>query len=427
MFEFGKDLRRLFGQQRESADDSWLELIGVDLLEIEARQQAVAAGRTSCRRPGPAWIRASALWREHARRTGRGASLSKALTAATTAREFAEKATISAEADVATARALMLDHEQRGTPASLDRAALVASGIDGGRAGALAVRASGLDALIRSRQARRHLACLEGPSRQVDAAALLDAALHDFSSHPELQGEAAEVRLERATLMLEGGIRDRNPRLLDWAGRDLRDMIQHCPCDERPITRARALTVCAAGVASLAALADDERAHEQAVIMFETAAEAFTPDHSPLDWVAIVIARRARVPSRPGELRVAQRLTAGEGLILGAQVRACRRHEELAAAEIAGAQRRLMSLENDILNRLASERVLNGPLDWAVEQVALAEVRLAHRQHAEIANASGLTLALSEAADVAREYGAPDIADRADAIRASLWARSRSA
>ena len=63
MFEFGRDLRRLFEKARDSDDLGWLELIGVGLVEVEARQQSVEAGRVSCSRPHEASLRASALWR----------------------------------------------------------------------------------------------------------------------------------------------------------------------------------------------------------------------------------------------------------------------------------------------------------------------------------------------------------------------------
>ena len=36
MFEFGKDLRKIFAQARESDDLSWLELIGVNLVDVKA-------------------------------------------------------------------------------------------------------------------------------------------------------------------------------------------------------------------------------------------------------------------------------------------------------------------------------------------------------------------------------------------------------
>ena len=57
MFEFGRDLRRLFEKARDSDDLGWLELIGAGLVEVEARQQAVDAGRVSCTRPFDAALR----------------------------------------------------------------------------------------------------------------------------------------------------------------------------------------------------------------------------------------------------------------------------------------------------------------------------------------------------------------------------------
>jgi len=85
MFEFGRDLRKLFEKARESDDLGWLELIGADLVEAEARREMTDAGRVSCTRPFTGWMRASALWREHARRTGRRTSLDRAASAASDA------------------------------------------------------------------------------------------------------------------------------------------------------------------------------------------------------------------------------------------------------------------------------------------------------------------------------------------------------
>jgi hypothetical protein len=108
MFEFGRDLRRLFAQARESEDLSWLELIGVDLLAVEARQQCTDAGRVSCARPHPAWLRGAALWREHARRTGSADSVRKALGAALDAARQARTPEEIARAAVEKALTLLL-------------------------------------------------------------------------------------------------------------------------------------------------------------------------------------------------------------------------------------------------------------------------------------------------------------------------------
>ena len=57
MFEFGKDLRKLFAQARESDELGWVELIGVEHLKGEAARQSTDAGRVSCPRPFAAWMR----------------------------------------------------------------------------------------------------------------------------------------------------------------------------------------------------------------------------------------------------------------------------------------------------------------------------------------------------------------------------------
>jgi len=44
MFEFGRDLRKLFEKARESEDLGWLELVGADLVQLEARRESVDAG-----------------------------------------------------------------------------------------------------------------------------------------------------------------------------------------------------------------------------------------------------------------------------------------------------------------------------------------------------------------------------------------------
>ncbi|MDP2117255.1 MAG: hypothetical protein Q8J71_07665, partial [Brevundimonas sp.] len=85
MFEFGRDLRKLFEKARESDDLGWLELIGADLVATEAQSLVIDGGRVSCAHPFDTWMRASALWREHARRTGRRASLDQAAAAASDA------------------------------------------------------------------------------------------------------------------------------------------------------------------------------------------------------------------------------------------------------------------------------------------------------------------------------------------------------
>ncbi len=93
----------------------------------------------------------------------------------------------------------------------------------------------------------------------LDASALMDSALHDVSRRPDLAAEAAEVQLDRASLALEAGLLRGDTRLLDQAGRDLRAVVASASPEYRPVTRARALSLCAAGLSALAAMAGDAR------------------------------------------------------------------------------------------------------------------------------------------------------------------------
>src|SRR5690606_3020844 len=122
MFEFGRDLRRLFEKARDSDDLGWLELIGAGLVEVEARQQATDAGRVSCARPFEAALRAAALWREHARRCGAAASINRAEAAGRDAAKAAANDDQAVRAALDLAQTGMLAFDLRGGPERLTAA-----------------------------------------------------------------------------------------------------------------------------------------------------------------------------------------------------------------------------------------------------------------------------------------------------------------
>ncbi|HST92665.1 MAG TPA: hypothetical protein VLJ13_10770, partial [Brevundimonas sp.] len=312
MFEFGRDLRKLFEKARESEDLGWLELIGADLVEAEARRETTDAGRVSCARPFSSWIRAAALWREHARRTGRRLSLDRARAAGSDALRQATTPDQRVLASLSAAETHLLQFDLFGGPEALT-AALADLGSLAAEKPASRAALLALTARLTARRAR-----LSGePSEMLDATALLDAALHAVRS---LSPQAAdELRLDRAALALEAGVMRRDGRLLDQAGRDLRVLVEAATPEYRPLTRARALALAGAGLLALARLAENAAAAEQGMALFEAAADQFTPDHSPLDWVAVQLVRSDRLPL--DQLATAEQLSNEPGLILGALAR----------------------------------------------------------------------------------------------------------
>ena len=408
MFEFGRDLRKLFAQARESEDLSWLELIGADLLAGEARGQSTDAGRVSCAKPHAAWVRASALWREHARRTGKADSVARALAAADDAAHAAASPDEIARAAVETAQALVVKFDLCGGRGLLDQASEAMPGSADGKPATQALSAS-VQARIRSRRAR-----FDGdPSALMLAASLLDVAIHQVEK--TRAGPTDDLRMDRAALALEAGVARRDAGLLDQAGRELLNLVQAATPEYRPLTRARALTLCGAGLSALAALADNEPAREQGRQMFEAAADQFTPDHSPLDWATIQVVRGGMPDGVAlSVLRQADALTSGQGLVLGAMIRDLLMEGEISAAVSIGDLPRLTMAETVVRRRLSAGRPIC-ELEWAGDQIAMARIAQA-RSRLTGAEAGSANLALFEAADVARERGLPALAARAEAL-----------
>jgi hypothetical protein len=403
MFEFGRDLRKLFEKARESDDLGWLELIGADLVATEAQSLCIEGGRVSCAHPFDTWMRSSALWREHARRTGRRASLDRAAGAASDAARHTATPDQTAAAAIESGEIHLLRFDLFGGPEKLTAAVADVQSLTADRP-ATRSAAAALHARLTARRAR-----LSGDaSAMLDAAALLDAALHGARALPPTVGD--DVRLDRAALGLEAGVARRDGRLLDQAGRDLRVLVESASPDYRPLTRARALALAGAGMMALARLARDEAATAQGQALFAAAADQFTPDHSPLDWVAVQLAP-ADADTPLARLAEAESLTREPGLILGALARERRLAAEAALAEAMGDVEGLTGLEA-IVRRSLTDAAGAQPLEWAADQIGMAHLALAKaRLTATQPRAVGMMLA--EAMETAREWGAPALVQRA--------------
>ena len=99
MFEFGRELRRLFGADGFNAprdgltggDASLLELLDLNLLRQEGKAADVAAGRISAKDRAQRRLEAAIIWREVARRSGDAAALRKAAATAEAAADLFDR------------------------------------------------------------------------------------------------------------------------------------------------------------------------------------------------------------------------------------------------------------------------------------------------------------------------------------------------
>lgn len=409
MFEFGRDLRKLFEKARESDDLGWLELIGADLIEAEARRETTDAGRVSCARPFEAWMRASLLWRDHARRTGAAASLAKAASCASDAARHARTTDQTAAAGLEAAEIHLARFDLFGGPERLIAATSDVQALNPDRAGTRAWAVA-----LGARLAARRMDI--DPSQDTTAALVLfDAARREQRHLPATVAD--ELTLDWAGLALRVGIEQRDIVLLDRVGRDLRTLVEASTPEQRPITRARALTLAAVGLKALASLAEDTTAEAQGQALFDAAADQFTPDHSPLDWVAVQLAQG---PTQTPLLILAQAeaMTREPGLILGAMTRERRLSAEASLAEAMGDVKAIQGLEAMVHRRLAAP-VSRPPLDWAADQIGMAHLMLA-RGRLTGTSVGAIGMVLAEAATTAREWGATGLAERAEQVSTQM-------
>ncbi len=406
MFEFGRDLRRLFEKARDSYDLGWLELVSVGLIETEARHQSTDAGRVSCNTPFESWMRAAALWREHGRRTGSVQSLQKAEQAGRDAANAAKKDDQAMRAALDVGLTSLLAFDLYGGPKRLTSLMASLEKLPATRHADIATEVLALKTRVLARQAR-----ISGdPEKMAAAAAQLTEAISRLSQRSVTSNE--ELKLDQAALSLEAGILTRNAHLLDQAGRDLRLLVEGALPDERPVSRARALALCGTGMAALASIASDSDTRGQALALFDAAAEQFTSDHSPLDWAAIQLLRCERSATPDQSLSEARALTEIPGLLLGAMIRERNLAHRISAAEQLGDFVALKAIQQEVLGLLKRKVDETNAIDWASNQISMARINLSlSLGYSDVHPDMGM--ALYEAAEAAHEAGATGLAHKA--------------
>lgn len=407
MFEFGRDLRRLFEKAGDSEDLGWMEGVSASLVENQARNQSLESGRPTCTNPFDACIRACLLWREHARRTGHPQSLQRTQSEARAASRFAVNEEQTVRATIELAQSTLLSFDLIGGPDRLTATETLLKHLPTPRRQYLANEIKAALSRVNTRRA-----ALDG-----DPAALKTAcdnleeavqALKDQQAHSDL-----ELRIEQASLSLTIGLMTRDLKRLEKVGQELRGLVKNAPGVQRPISRGRALALCGMGMLALTRLAKDETARKQGLSLLQAASDQFAMDHSPLDWAAIQLMRADAEDSLSLTTVVQiEALTEPYGLIMGVEARERHLALEIHEAELAHDLLGLKQLEKCILSRLRGTGTLAAPLDWVANQMGLARIALARARIMDRPPVH-LGLILIEAAGTARERGAVALASRA--------------
>ena len=459
MFEFGRELRRLFGAEGlnpprdglTGGDSSLLELLDLKLLVAEAKACDVAAGRVGAKDRAQRKLEAAIVWREVARRSGDAAALRKAAAQAEAAAElfgrdrrpdgwararceqaycglsgaelFGDEG-LNAAAQVAFRDALSVARGGLAKPLAeiglltVEGRALLAAG-DAGAARALSARFAS------------PIAGLQSMTRRCRAARLL----------------VAEARLIRADLLLGWGARLSDRDLVreglaevEVAGKDL-DM------DYEPLTGARVAAMRGQAMALLGETVGRVETVIDGVNALAEVLDDLTRDHSPLDWARVQTALaqglqamgEASVSERAYEQavtcydRAAMVLKSVPSLALRALVASNRALCLARSAELSGDLAVLDAAETAFRVELSALSPGRDPVGWALLQVNLARLyegrlEITGRDRGERAAAA---TALSAALDVFAEQGLRSLSvvasDALERLSAGPTSRARPA
>ena len=432
MFEFGRELRRLFGVAKPQfpakdgltgGDGALLELLDLRMLRAEAKSADVAAGRIGARDRPRRQLEAAVVWREAARRSGEPTALRKAAATAERAAEgyaAAHRQQGWARARLEQASCALLGAELFGD-SGLEAAAETAAGEAqraGGPAGMLAL------ATLAQIHARRSIAA-GGAAEARGAARLFNDPIGMLEGagkrDTHLKLAACEARLIRADLLVGAGLRLKDEDLIRAGVGDLTAAEERLDVAYEPLMLARVQVAKAAGKAALGEMTGDLTRLARAVSDLATALDTLARDQSPLDWargqtmLAHALAQLGEATENETAFQKALAcfdraglvLKEAPGLVLRAEAANGRGLALARLAELTGDTKVLDAAEAAFKHELASGPHRNDPVAWAMLQVQLGQVyttrlALTRRDRGERAAAA---LAFQAALDVFGEEG----------------------
>jgi hypothetical protein len=433
MFEFGRELKRLFGADAVNAprdgltggDASLLELLDLQMIAEEGRAADVAAGRVGAKDKAQRRLESAIVWREVARRSGDAAILRKAAATAEAAAEAFNRERRPdgwARARCEQAFCAMLGAELFGDD-GLNAAADVAfrearAAARGGLSlpladiGIAAIEAREQMATGDARAARAVVQRFAGPiaglqslTRRCRAARLL----------------AVEARLVLADILIGWGARLRDIDILAAGREEAERAAEGLDPAYEPLSWARAAALRGQAMALQGEMIGEVEVLAQAVNALADVVGELSREHSPLDWARVQTALaqglqalgEAGASERAYEQavtcydRAAHVLKKTPGLSLRAFGASNRALCLARSAELSGDLTVLDAAEAAFKIELAAISAKREPAAWALLQVNLARLYEARMDITGVdrGERASAAMALNAALDVFGELG----------------------
>jgi len=398
MFEFGRELRRIFRNQgRVDTDPSLYELLNLKLLITQGRALDIEGGRVSTKyRFGP-YIEAAQVWREYARRTGDPAAVRRAANAAENAGKEAKTALEGAQAVLEQALTCLLGidlfeaWDLMPTAEKLLAEGRVAAADDE----ALRIRFNRAEAMLAAR-----LAVRQGIAEDLEPALLamshidraIERADHQVRKTQSARDklDAAHARFERGDLLMLVGLDRGDASLMAAVIKDFQALRDRLDAAYEPVTHARVTLRLAMAHVWKGQIEGRPDLISEGIAML--ASDDGPPDyeHSPLDWVehrhALAMALQALAELTLNQevydkamavYDQALRRPLQKPLRLRAQVVNNRAGCLARHAELKGDLKALDKAELTFKDELRGVRPGDDPVSWAILQTNLARLYVA--------------------------------------------------
>ncbi|NQE60720.1 hypothetical protein [Caulobacter sp. RHG1] len=442
MFEFGRDLKRLFGVDTDGGfkgawregltggDTSLLELLDVHLLTNEARSADVAASRLGAKDRGARLLEAAVVWRELARRSGDATALRKGAAQAEAAAKIFEAerrhdalATARCEQAVLAVLGADLFGDEGLVAAASATLARTPAGhrtafcgaLNAGLEGRAALAASDLDRALTAVQA------YEAPLRALAAAKRVKGG--------PARLQLADQRAARIELILACAERLKDRTLAELAASEAKLAAGVLDPDFEPLAWARLEGLRGQALCQLGDLDGELSCIADGVEALTAAVEVLSADHSPMDWARVQSALGAALQTM-GEASTSERafeqavsaydratqvLKVQPALALRAVVANNRALCLARCAELTADLAVLDAAELAFKAELAAVSGARDPASWAVAQMNLARlyearVEITGRDDGRLARAG---MALAAAFDIFSELGLRSLTDLA--------------
>ncbi|MDI7775400.1 hypothetical protein [Asticcacaulis sp. EMRT-3] len=398
MFEFGRELRRIFRHHdRIDADTSLYELMNLQLLIAQGRQFDIEGGRVSTRDRFSPYLQAARIWREYARRTGDPVAMRRAAAAAENAGKDAHTAAEAAQAALEQAQTCLLSHDLFETGDLLSSAEdLLANGRPAVQDDeTLRARYNSAEAQLAAR-----LALTQGVGGDLELALLamshIDRAVERADQlvqkcHASADKiEAAQARFERADLLMKVGLDRSDSSLMTAVIRDFEAVMARLDPAYEPVTYARVLLRLAQAQIWKGEIDGRPDMVSEGIALLSNDEACLDFEHSPLDWathqqalamglqVLAELTLNADLHERALQVYdLALKRPLQKGLVLRASLIEDRALCHTRHAESQGDLKALDAAEAHFKIALRATKPQDDPVTWAVLQMQLARLYVA--------------------------------------------------